>query len=124
MTMAQHAGSRGVPITFLPRAEILEPVAVAGAGPVARALARRLLRYDDDRLRRCSGIASTDILIALGEPDQLPWVDGVSYLGRDPLAPRLLLPTMSCPAEVSTDAFERSLLACHAELAPPIAVLT
>ena len=42
-------------------------------------------------------------VVVLGATEALPWVDGVNYLGRDPDAPRLLLPTMLRPA-VAVDA--------------------
>jgi len=38
--------------------------------------------------------ADTDCVVALGDPRDLPWVDGVTYLGWDS---GLLVPTMLAP---------------------------
>src|SRR5580658_513361 len=84
-------------ITFSLRAKILDPVAVAGVGRPARALANRLLHLTDAQLRELRGAAGEDLLVVLGETSALPWADGVAYLGRDPDAPRLLVPTMVRP---------------------------
>lgn len=37
------------------------------------------------------------VVVILGEFDALPWVEGVTYLGRDPLAAGLLLPVLRSP---------------------------
>lgn len=37
------------------------------------------------------------VVVILGEFDVLPWVEGVTYLGRDVSAPGLLLPTLRAP---------------------------
>jgi hypothetical protein len=95
-------------ITFSPRAEILDPVAVAGLGRAARALAGRLLRLADEQLRELRGAAGDDLLVVLGETSALPWADGVAYLGRDPDAPRLLVPTMVRP-DIGLDVLERAI---------------
>lgn len=103
-------------ITFSPRAEILDPVAVAGVGRAARALAGRLLRLADEQLRELRGAAGDDLLVVLGETSSLPWADGVAYLGRDPDAPRLLVPTMVRP-DLALDVLERAI-ARHAATLP------
>jgi hypothetical protein len=109
-------------IPFVPRPDVLDPVAVVGLGPVARALARRLLRRGEEGLGALRGAAGDDVLVVLGAAEALPWVDGVNYLGRDPGAPRLLLPTMVRPA-VAADAFERAIARHAAVLPSPWAVL-
>jgi hypothetical protein len=109
-------------ITFSPRADILDPVAVAGLGRAARALARRLLRLTDERLRELRGAAGDDLLVVLGETSSLPWVDGVAYLGRDPDAPRLLVPTMVRP-DLALDVLEQTVARRAAALPSPWAVL-
>jgi hypothetical protein len=95
-------------ITFSPRPDILDPVAVAGVGRPARALANRLLRLTDARLQELRGAAGGDLLVVLGETSALPWADGVAYLGRDPDAPRLLVPTMVRP-DIALDVLERAI---------------
>jgi hypothetical protein len=109
-------------IAFTPRDTILDPVAVAGLGNAARALAHRLLALKDDRLRELRGAAGEGILIALGETAALPWAAGVTYLGYEPDAPRLLVPTMLRPA-IAFDVFERAIARYAAPLSTPWAVL-
>jgi hypothetical protein len=77
---------------------------VAARGPVARRLLERLRRLPDDRLARLEGGATESLVIALGAPEDLPWVDGVTYLGREPDAADLLVPTTreaTAPAPLS-----------------------
>ena len=93
-------------ISFSPRDDSLAPIAATGLGPVARALAERLLRLSDDQLAALRGAAADGLVFVTGETAVLPWVDGVVYLGRDPDAPRLLLPTMLRPS-APLAAFER-----------------
>jgi hypothetical protein len=111
-----------VRIAFSPRKDVLDPVAAAGVGSVARALAARLLEMADDRLKLLRGVAGPDMLIVLGEGEALPWVDGITYLGRDPSAPSLLVPTARRP-EVAMDVFERAIARRASPLASPWAVL-
>lgn len=118
-------------VTFCRREDPLEPVCAVGAGAVGRALAMRVrarLSHDGERL---SGVVAGDIVLFMGEAARLPWVDGVLYLGRDPRAPRLLLPTQQRPS-VPLEAFERAVWrrAAHAAgrsgaplLHGPIAIL-
>lgn len=114
---------KGISITFSPRDEILEPVATIAIGPAARMLAERLLQHPDEQLREWTGVAGTGVLVVLGASDSLPWVDGVSYLGRDPRAPRLLVPTTLQPATVAIEVFEQAVLGGDSRLAPPLAVI-
>jgi hypothetical protein len=111
-----------VNVTFVPRADSLDPVAVIGAGPVSRALAERLLRLPDTRLAALRGVAGDGVIALSGDAAVLPWVDGVVYLGRDAGAPRLLLPTMLRPA-VAADVFERAIARHAGQLASPWAVI-
>jgi hypothetical protein len=109
-------------IAFVPRENILEPVAVAGFGDAAVALAHRLLALDDDQLRELRGAAGDAVLIALGQTAALPWAAGVTYLGRDPDAPGLLVPTMLRPI-VAFDVFERAIARHATPLSAPWAVV-
>src|SRR5579871_6188987 len=112
----------GIPVAFRPRAVPLAPVAVAARGEAAAALASRLARRDDAALGRLSGVSAPGLLLVIGAVEELPWVDGVVYLGRDPAAPSLLLPTALEP-DVPAPLFERAVLARARSAAPPIAVL-
>ncbi|MHA7627533.1 bpX5 domain-containing protein [Corallococcus sp. M7] len=110
----------GLPVRWRPRALPLEPVAVAGVGPVALALGHRASRAEDSVLASWNGVAGPDVLVLLGTAASLPWVDGAVYLGRDPLAPALLLPC-SLEPEVAPSLLERALLAGQGDA--PLAVL-
>jgi hypothetical protein len=111
-----------IPVRWGPRAEPLEPLAVAGEGPVALALARRVLAEDDARLASWSGVAGPGVLVLLGPAASLPWVDGAVYLGRDATAPSLLLPCALAPG-VACSMLERALLARAGRVGTPVAVL-
>lgn len=110
-----------VSIAFRPRAVPLAPAAAAARGGAARALAERLLDRDDEALAKLAGVWAPGLILVMGEADLLPWVDGVVYLGRDPGAPALLLPTALSP-DVPAPLLERAVRA-RADLAAPIAVL-
>ncbi len=113
----------GMTVEFALRPDPLEPLCVVGVGAVARALASRALRSDDASLQALRGVATEDALLLLGPRESLPWVDGVVYLGCDPGAPLLLLPTQRRPT-APVDAFERAILRRLRHAPPPIAVLT
>ncbi len=112
-----------VPIAFSPREEPLAPAAVVAIGLVAHALGEHLLQRSDEQLLAWTGVAGENVLIVLGAAESLPWVDGVSYLGRDPRAPRLLLPTNLQPDATLIELFEAAVIRRASELTPPLAVL-
>lgn len=97
-----------VRVTWAPREPPLAPAAVLARGRSASQLASRLLARTDEDLGKLRGVAGTELLLVLGAADLLPWADGVTYLGRDPAAPALLLPTTLAP-NVPTTIFERTL---------------
>ncbi|WNG40876.1 hypothetical protein F0U60_49605 [Archangium minus] len=109
------------PVAWRPRSQPLPALAVAGVGPVALALARRVLTAEDAVLARWSGVAGPGVLVLLGDTESLPWVDGVVYLGRDAAAPSLLLPCTLAP-EVAPSLLERALIS-RAQVGTPLAVL-
>jgi hypothetical protein len=111
-----------IPVAWLPRPIPLEPVGVAARGEAARALAVRLLSRPDEELAALRGVAGPDVLIALGSGGNLPWVDGVVYLGREPDSPLLLLSTTHGPS-VPPQLLERALVARADQISPPLAVL-
>ncbi|MCU0672807.1 MAG: hypothetical protein MUE69_08430 [Myxococcota bacterium] len=94
------------------RAEPLPVGAVFARGAVAHALARRLVERmaaatdagdERDRVDRepVEGISivraehdGVPVLVAIGVPERLPWVDGAVWLGRAPEAPSVWLPTL------------------------------
>ena len=85
------------------------PAAVIAFGDVAKDMARKLLASDDAKWPSLKGVATSDVIVLLGEAVSLPWVDGVSYLGSDERAPHLLLPTNREP-NVPLDLLERALI--------------
>jgi hypothetical protein len=107
--------------SWSPRTCPLSALAVAGVGPVALALARRVLEAGDAALARWSGVAGPGVLVLLGDTESLPWVEGVVYLGRDAAAPSLLLPCTLAP-DVAPALLERALLT-RAQAGTPLAVL-
>lgn len=110
-------------IGFSPRTDILDPIAAVGLGEVARALGERLLRLTDEELFALRGLVAHQLVLVLGQSESLPWVDGVVYLGRDPRAPRLLIPAMLQPV-VAVDVFERAIARHVSTLPSPWAVFT
>lgn len=103
------------------RARPLTPICAVARGRIACTLAHRLLADDEATLSQLKGVAGPELLIVAGEADALPWVDGVTYLGRKAAAPSLLLPTTRVPS-VPLPLLERALLA-HSRMLAPIAVL-
>lgn len=110
-------------VTWGDREPPLIPCAVAASGDAASRLAERLLKLDVSISSRLYGVAGPTTLLVLGEEANLPWVDGVSYLGRDPAAPGLLLPTHIEPLVPTANLLERALRHRFAKLAPPLAML-
>ncbi len=110
-------------VTWSVREPPLAARAVAAWGEAARRLASHLLELDHAAMGRFSGVAGKNSIVLLGDETNLPWVDGVLYLGRDPLAPALLLPTQIEPAVPAANLLERALLNRFSKYKPPLAVL-
>ena len=110
-------------VTFVPRRLPLSPSAAAGVGPVATRLGERLLDLDESHLARLRGVTGEDVLVILGEAESLPWVEEIAYLGVDPSAPRLLLPTAEAP-DVPAALLEKALFSRVREQTGPLAVLS
>lgn len=108
-------------INWIARDTPLLPAAVAAHGPASVRLARRLLQLPDESLAQLEGIAGQQLILVQGSEQQLPWVDGVQYLGVDPAAPFLLLPTNYRPS--LPEAFVQRALLKKAECSGRIAVL-
>lgn len=97
------------------------PTAVAGFGDVAKDLARKLLTLDDTKWPSLKGVATSHVIVLLGEAVSLPWVDGVGYLGSDERAPHLLLPTNREP-NVPLDLLQQALIE-RSPFPPPLALI-
>jgi hypothetical protein len=113
---------RGCQVSFTPRAEPLAPVCVYAGGREALSLAARALASGEDALARLSGLVTGDHLFLLAAEEDLPWVDGCRFLGRDAAAPSLLLPTEVAP-DVPVDVLERALRRHLPEALLPLAIL-
>ncbi len=107
-------------VRWSPRETPLLPIAAAARGPAATRLVRRLLMRDDKSLAELSGVAAVDLVLVLGPQAALPWTDGIMYLGRDPEAADLLLPTAERP-NLPVPLLSKALLS--REGASPLAVL-
>ncbi|MFZ5443591.1 MAG: hypothetical protein ACOZQL_26530 [Myxococcota bacterium] len=103
----------------LPRWPPLAPEYLVARGPVARALATRLLA-DPPRLTTLRGVVSDDLLALTGE--ELPWADGAEYFGRDGAASWLLVPTVRT-SRVPTSWLERRYRAASPALDWPCLLL-
>jgi hypothetical protein len=103
-----------------PREPPLGIVAVAGWGDCAIELASRAVarQFRDGAL---AAMASEVALVLIGSGDDLPWADGAVYLGRDPAAAGMLLPTSVGPS-VPVDLLERAVRK-RFTVAGPIAVI-
>ncbi len=109
-------------IGWVPRAEPLPPVAVLGIGAAATALARRSLDRPDERLAKLSGCAAAGVLVLSGPEEELPWADGVVYLGREDGTTGLLMPTRLAPS-VPVPLLERALRRRFPLAAPPFVLV-
>ena len=106
-------------IGFRTRERPLAPCALHAEGDALQRLLQALLAAPAQRLRGLRGVRAARGVVLLGAETDLPWADGVTYLGRDPRAPSLLLPTYLEP-DVPVDLLERRITATQAT---PIAVL-
>lgn len=70
----------------------LPAVAVAGRDEVGEALARRCAGRDEVTIH-----CSDRWTVVVAEPEELPWIDGVVYLGELPGVTRLLVPVHTVP---------------------------
>lgn len=83
-----------IAVTWTPREE---PLAIEGAfarGEASQRLARRLLAYN--RTTPVRAVAGEGLLVILG--DDLPWAEGIVYLGREASASQMYLPTVLAPS--------------------------
>lgn len=78
---------------WVARSQPLVPLAVCGVGDAAVRLARRLLAMSDEMLGSFEGVCGKRLIAVRGPSDQLPWVRGVVYLGKDPAVKGYYLPT-------------------------------
>ena len=82
------------------------------AGRLHALLVRESARDPAAAPGRWSASASRDVLVVLGEPAALPWVDGVAYAAPCADAPALWLPTLWEP-DLPGDLVARALHRLH-----------
>ena len=100
----------GVGVNWLPRSEPLAPCACVARGRSRPRARKRPARVGAGAPRPDQGVRRRRRLVVLGDVAELPWLDGIAYLGRDEAAPHLLLPTSRRP-DVPLDLFARALAA-------------
>jgi len=106
-------------LTWSARELPLAPRGLCARGAAAERLVRRLLAGDDATLARLEGVAGATVVCLRGAAEDLPWIDGAEYLGGDPAAPGLLLPTTRAP-NLPADLLLRALAA---RTSPPLVLV-
>ncbi len=109
-----------ITVRWRPREVPLVPRVAIARGAAAAAMVRRLRAMGDEELAGLDGAAGPGVIAVAGR--ELPWVDGVVYLGRDEAAPGLLVPTALEP-EVPIALVERAVGAWLRGAATPIAIV-
>lgn len=110
---------------WVERSDPLSPCGLAVEGPGLAQLEARLEAYDATHLSRLKGVWGDGFAVILGANVDLPWLDrslGVTWLGVDPRARALRLPTAVRPC-VPLDWLERRLLSWASPDCAPLAVL-
>jgi len=79
------------------REQTLRPAGLVAPRMLAQGLLADLARRDADALQGLSAIATSSMLVLLGEEAKLPWFDGVRYCAPAPEASGLWLPTGRTP---------------------------
>ncbi|MHA6886674.1 bpX5 domain-containing protein [Ralstonia pseudosolanacearum] len=89
------------------------PQAAVGWGDIARRLHARLSLADAALAGALQATANRDVLVVIGAPADLPWVEGVEYAAPHPEAPQLWVPTLVQP-DIPCDLLARALTRAHA----------
>lgn len=97
-----------VAVQFVDARQPLTPHAVLARGDVVMPLLRRVAELSSERRGRLRGVHGAGVVVLLGGPDDLPWVDGVAYLGRHADSPQVMWPTTEMPT-VAPCVLERAL---------------
>lgn len=111
-----------LPLDWPLRPVPLAPALAVARGASARRLLRRLRALPDAELGRLEGGVAPGLVVLRGGPAELPWVDGIAYLGREEAATGLFVPTTRQPSAPA--ALAEAALRARADLpAGPVAVL-
>ncbi len=87
------ARSPSLALGWVPREVPLSPEGLVAPRAVVGRLAARLAQADDAALAELRGVETAEGWVILGPTEALPWVEGLTYLGHEPLAPSLWVPT-------------------------------
>lgn len=98
----------GLPIRWTGNLIPLAPEMVVAEGTTARDLLKKVIDFENRRFALFEGLSAGDIVFIKSD-DELPWIKGVSYLGRHASAPNLYLPTHTT-ANVPIQLLERALV--------------
>ena len=102
---------------WIPREPPLVPAALWAAGETLHLLENRLHGLSDRRLQRLSCVRTREGMLLLG--DDLPWLEGVVWLGRDPEAANVWMP-VHLATDIPAGVLE---LACLARCGGPVALI-
>lgn len=98
-----------IPISWATRSDSpLKPEIVVASGKLACHLLTKCLDFNEQRLAHIEGLSCADLVLLKSDED-LPWIKGVSFLGRDALAPNIYIPT-HLTANVPLPLLEKALL--------------
>lgn len=106
-----------IEIKWQNRFDSLEPLALIAFDDVAIRLKKKLLSFDDEKLSLMQGVFGENLLFISSKTENLPWIDGGIYLGKDARATSIFLPTNLRP-NIPFDLFEKSLLRRFADKIP------
>lgn len=107
---AVDAPAARLPVTWSSREPTLSPRGAVAEGEAARVWARRMLGLRDEALAGLRGVAGDGVLAVIADACEVPWCDGLRWMGRDPDAPAVWTPTTTRPS-VSAALIERALAA-------------
>jgi hypothetical protein len=99
------------------RTDTLDPSSVIAFAAAAITLAEKLLLVGDESLQALKGVGAKEMILLAGSSDDLPWVNGAVYLGKDPQMPGFLLPTTLEP-KLPADLFGRVMETKFKSFAP------
>jgi len=112
----------GLTVRWQRREPPLSPAALAVRNEHLGSLHTSLQRREPEVLQLLEIVRFEDGVVVFGPAAQLPWVDPGLYLGRDPQASGLLVPTQE-QANVPMDLFERALRRRLGDITGTLAVL-
>jgi hypothetical protein len=99
---------QGTQLRWRERTQALRPAGLVAPRMLAQSLLADLARRDTGALQGLAAVATSSMLVLLGEEAKLPWFDGVRYCAPAPDAGGLWLPTARAP-ELPADLVHEAL---------------